>query len=72
MIQYMGLKIFRRGPLEWHYLPTKFHENLPSGSKVISGGHTDRQTGDFRSLLSLLESRLKMGPQPPTHDGITI
>jgi hypothetical protein len=24
-----------RGPLDWHYLTTKFHENLPSGSKGI-------------------------------------
>jgi hypothetical protein len=49
-----------RGPLEWHYLSTKFHENLPIGSKVISGGQTDRQaTGDLISLLSFLESMLK-------------
>jgi len=41
MIEAMGLKLLHRGPLEWHYLRTKFHENLPSGSKVISGGHTD-------------------------------
>jgi hypothetical protein len=49
-----------RGPLEWHYLPTKYHENLPSGSKVISGTYTqtDGQTGDLISLLSFLESRL--------------
>jgi hypothetical protein len=39
---------------------------LPSGSKVISGGQTDRQTqkdrqtGDLISLLSFLESRLEM------------
>jgi hypothetical protein len=38
----MGFKLLHRGPLEWHYLPTKFHENLPSGSKVISGGYTHR------------------------------
>jgi hypothetical protein len=38
----MGLKLLYRGPLEWHYLHTKFHENLPSGSEVISGGRTDR------------------------------
>jgi hypothetical protein len=38
----MGLKLLRRGPLEWHYLRTKFHENLPSGPEVISGEHTDR------------------------------
>jgi hypothetical protein len=40
----MGLKLLHRSPFEWHYLRTKFHEILPSGSKVISGGHTDRQT----------------------------
>jgi hypothetical protein len=37
----MGLKIIASRSLEWHHLPTKFHENLPSSSKVISGGHTD-------------------------------
>jgi hypothetical protein len=54
------------GLLEWHYLPTKFHENLPSGSEVINGGptdtKTDTQTGDVKSLLSFLESRLKSCP----------
>jgi hypothetical protein len=38
----MGLQIIHRGHLEWHYLCTKFHENLPSGPKVTGGGH--RQT----------------------------
>jgi hypothetical protein len=33
---------------------------ITSGSEVISGGHTVRQTGDLISLLSFLESRLKM------------
>jgi hypothetical protein len=42
MVKDMGLKLLHRGPLEWHYLRTKFHEDLPGGSKVISGGHTDR------------------------------
>jgi hypothetical protein len=42
MVEDMGLKLLHRGPLEWHYFPTKYHENLQSGSKVISGGHTDR------------------------------
>jgi hypothetical protein len=56
MIEAMGL--LHRGLLEWHYVHTKFHENLPSSSKVISGGHTDRQTGDLLSLLSFLRSRL--------------
>jgi hypothetical protein len=44
----MGLKIIALKSLERHYLHTKFYENLPSGSVVISGGHTqtDRhQTG---------------------------
>jgi hypothetical protein len=58
MVEDMGLKLMNRDPLEWHYLPTKYHENLRSGLKVISWGHTDRQTGDLISLLSLLETRL--------------
>jgi hypothetical protein len=39
MIEAMGLKIAASRPLEWNYLCTKFHENLPGGSKVISGAH---------------------------------
>jgi hypothetical protein len=52
-------------------ITTKYHENLAGGSKVISGGtrtharehthtHTHTQTGDLISLLSFLESRLKI------------
>jgi hypothetical protein len=37
---------------------------MPSGSKVVSGGHKDRhmdrQTGDLISILLFLESRLIM------------
>jgi PIN domain nuclease of toxin-antitoxin system len=40
IIEVMGLKLMHRHPLEWHYIRTKFHENVPTGSKV-SGGHTD-------------------------------
>jgi hypothetical protein len=40
--------------------PYKFHETLPSGLEVISGGHRDRQTGDMISLILFLESRLKI------------
>jgi hypothetical protein len=58
MIEAMGVKLLHPGPLEWHYLRTKFHEILLSGSKVISGGHTDRHIGDLISLLSLFESKL--------------
>jgi hypothetical protein len=36
--------MWRRGYLRWQYLPTKLNENPPIGSKVISGGHTDRRT----------------------------
>jgi hypothetical protein len=39
MIEAMGLKNIARGPLEWYCLSTKFDENLPSGSEVISGEH---------------------------------
>jgi hypothetical protein len=60
MVEDVGLKILHRGPLEWQYLRTKFHENVPNGSQVISGGGaTDRHTGDFISLLSFLENRLR-------------
>jgi hypothetical protein len=38
----MGLKLLHRGPLEWHYVQTKFHEIIPSGLRVISAGYTDR------------------------------
>jgi hypothetical protein len=47
----MGLKILPVGPLEWHYLRTKFHENLPSGSEVISGRHTDIDTHTYTDRL---------------------
>jgi hypothetical protein len=32
--------------------PYQISINLPSGSKVISRGQADRQTGDFISLIS--------------------
>jgi hypothetical protein len=41
MIEAMGLNLLPRGPVKWHYLRIKFHEILPRGSKVISGGQTD-------------------------------
>jgi hypothetical protein len=50
-IEAIGLKLMHRCPLEWLYLRTKFNEILPSSSKIISGGYSDRQTGDLISLL---------------------
>jgi hypothetical protein len=60
MVEAVGLKLLHRGLLEWHYLPPKYHEDLTSGSKVISGGQTDRQTGDLIKMLSFLRNGLKM------------
>jgi hypothetical protein len=56
-IEAIGLKIIASWSLEWHYLHTKFHQNLPCGSTVISG---DTQISDLISLLSFLKSGLKM------------
>jgi hypothetical protein len=43
MLEVTGLKVWRRGYLQWHDLPTEFHKNLPIGSKVIRGDtQTDR------------------------------
>jgi hypothetical protein len=41
----MGLKILHWGPLEHHYVLIKFQVNLPSSSKLISGGQTDNDFG---------------------------
>jgi hypothetical protein len=60
MAEATRLKNVASGFIQWYHLSTKFHENPPIGSKVISGGHTDRQAGDLISLLSFLESILKM------------
>jgi hypothetical protein len=49
MVECVGLKIITlRSPL-----PTKFYENLKTGSKVIRRGHTHRQAGDLISFLSI-------------------
>jgi hypothetical protein len=41
MIEATGLKLLPRGPLEWYYLRTKFHENRSNGSEVTGGVQTD-------------------------------
>jgi hypothetical protein len=40
VIEAMGLKLLHQGPFEYRYILTKFHENLLSGSEVISGRQT--------------------------------
>jgi hypothetical protein len=40
MVEGMELKLLHRGALEWHHPPTKYYENLPNGSNVINGTHT--------------------------------
>jgi hypothetical protein len=41
-VEDIGVKIIASRSSRIAYLCTKFHENLPSGSKVISGTHTHR------------------------------
>jgi len=45
------LKLWHRGHLQWHDLPTEFHKNLPTDLKVDKGRKTHRQDGDF--IISL-------------------
>jgi hypothetical protein len=44
MVEATELKLFFRGPLEWHYTPTRFHEDLPIGSEVDKGGQREGET----------------------------
>jgi hypothetical protein len=43
MVAATALKTWRRGHLQWHELPTKFHKNLPIYSEIETG--KDTQTG---------------------------
>jgi hypothetical protein len=54
MNEAVGLKLLHRSPLEWHYLRTKFHENLPSCSKVINGGHTESHFGMIKVTFNAI------------------
>jgi hypothetical protein len=42
MVEDMGSKIIAPRSPSMAHPPSKYHEDLPSSSKVISGGHTDR------------------------------
>jgi hypothetical protein len=43
-----------RGPLEYHYVLTKFHEYLRHGSKVISGGQTASHFGTIEVTFNAI------------------
>jgi hypothetical protein len=44
MIKAMGLKLWRRGHIQWHDLTAKFHKNLLISSKADRGKDTHTQT----------------------------
>jgi hypothetical protein len=54
IIESMGLTIIASSSLEYHYVVTKFHENLLSGSKVISGGQTDSRFGTIDVIFDAI------------------
>jgi hypothetical protein len=51
MVETMGIKLLRRGPLEWQQPPTKFHENLPSGTKDIHTCFIPKASNTLRTIL---------------------
>jgi hypothetical protein len=54
MLKVWHEKLLHRGPLEYHYVLTKFHENLQISSKVINGGHTDSHIGMFEVTFNVI------------------
>jgi hypothetical protein len=59
-----------RAPLEYHYPHTKFHENLPSSSKVIGGGADRNQFLSDRRHLQFYQLHTKLHPNPPISSNI--
>jgi hypothetical protein len=60
MVKATGLKMWRGGRLQWDNFRAEFHENLPTGSKVISGrAQIDSTVISNTSLSFLKESWLK-------------
>jgi hypothetical protein len=57
MVVTTRLKLWHRGRLQRHGLPTEFHENLPFGSKIDGGQHTYTQAGRWshKPTFSLCE-----------------
>jgi hypothetical protein len=54
MVAATALKLWRRGHLQWHVLPTEFHTNLPLVQKLMGDKaytHKHRQNGNLISLL---------------------
>jgi hypothetical protein len=57
-----GIKLRRRGHLQWHDFPTEFHKNLPIALKVIrEGEHTDGQTDRLEISQASLSFLRKVG-----------
>jgi hypothetical protein len=52
MFEAKGLKILHHGSLEWHHLPTIFHENLKSGSKDIHGSFIPKSSKPGNTVSS--------------------
>jgi hypothetical protein len=52
-------RVWCRGHLRWYDLPTKFYENVPVDSKVITVGQRDIQTNRETGSLIRLQLNLK-------------
>jgi len=51
MVAAVGLKLWHRGHLKWHDLPTEFYTK----KIAVDSGQTHRQDGDLISLHSSLQ-----------------
>jgi hypothetical protein len=61
-------------PLEWHHLPTKFHQNLPIGSKDIRRFFISKASNAFKSfsLHSYITAFLSFLPYSMVHALVAI
>jgi hypothetical protein len=60
MIEAMRLKLSHQSPFEWHHLPTRFYENLPSSSKDILGAFIPEASHSFRSFFPTVNNLVAM------------